>query len=120
MTGLDVATLLLAATLAGGAGMTAALLRGAPRPPVWLSSLHGVLALAGVLVLGETALKEGIPPLAEIALALFLLGAAGGILLNQAFRRRQPPPGLWALGGHAALALLGFVLLLAAEIEVHS
>jgi len=102
--------------IAASGGLVMAVIRlGAKRnPPIWLAMLHGLLGGAGLTLLIYAALAGDIARNAQIALALLLLAAIGGGVMNLAYhwRGRQLPAGL--LLGHAALAVIGFALLLAA------
>ncbi|MDF2447320.1 MAG: hypothetical protein K0S46_2556 [Moraxellaceae bacterium] len=104
----------------GGITMGIMLLRGQDRPPAWLSMLHGMLATAGFVLLAQAALTDGVPFMAQMALALFALAAAGGVYLNLGFRQRNEPIPFAILGGHATLAVLGFLMLLTAIWEANA
>lgn len=111
---MSAAAVFFALAALGGLTMAAGLLRGRERPPAWLSLLHGMLATAGLVLLAEAALTTGVPPLAQMALGAFALAGAGGAYLNLGFRQKNQPVPFTVLGGHAALAVLGLLLLLAA------
>jgi hypothetical protein len=113
---MEAATVLFALAATGGAAMAVMLMRGAEQPPAWLSMLHGVLATAGFTLLIEEAVTTGLPQLALLGLGALLLAAAGGAYLNLGFRQKSRPLPFAVMGGHMALAVLGFVLLLAAVI----
>jgi hypothetical protein len=51
-----------------------------------------------------------------LALLLFLVAAAGGIVLNLGYQWKQRPLPVPLMIGHALLAILAFVLLLGASI----
>ena len=108
------AAVLLAITALGGLAMAAIRFSGDRQPPAWLAMLHGLLAGAAVTLLIFAAATVGLPGLAMAALVLFLIAAAGGAYLNLNFQWKQVllPKGL--VIGHAALAVVGFVLLLIA------
>ena len=73
---------------------------------------HGFFAGAGVTLLAYAALTVGVSRMAEVALVLFLVAAAGGIVmnLNYEWKRQLLPAPL--LAWHALLAIVAFVLLL--------
>ena len=98
----------------GGLVMAAVRLFGKRNPPNWLAMAHGLLAAAGLTLLAYASLSAPVPTLAWVALGLLVLAAVGGTVLNlgYAWPRRLLPAGL--LAGHAVLAVLGFVALLAA------
>lgn len=104
----------------GGITMGIMLLRGEARPPAWLSMLHGMLATAGFVLLAQAALTVGVPFMAQMALAIFAVAASGGVYLNLGFRQKNEPIPFAILGGHAALAVLGFLMLLTAIWEANS
>ena len=108
------AAVLLAITALGGLAMAAIRFSGDRQPPAWLAMLHGLLAGAAVTLLIFAAATVGLPGLAMAALVLFLIAAAGGAYLNLNFQWKQVllPKGL--VIGHAAVAVVGFVLLLIA------
>lgn len=72
--------------------------------------LHGLLAAAGATLLLYAAVTVGIPALAQVGLALLLVAAVGGLVLNLKYQweRVLIPRGLMI--GHAVLAAVGFVL----------
>lgn len=117
---MEAAAVLLTIAAAGGLTMAVMLMRGAEQPPAWLSMLHGFLAAAGLTLLIEEAVTTGLPQLALLGLGALLLAAAGGAYLNLAFHQKNRPLPFAVMGGHMALAVLGFVLLLAAVIQKHS
>jgi hypothetical protein len=117
---MEAATVLFAIAAAGGLTMAVMLMRGAEQPPAWLSMLHGFLATAGFTLLIEEAVTTGLPQLALLGLGALALAAAGGVYLNLGFRQKSRPLPFAVMGGHLALALLGFVLLLAAVIRENS
>lgn len=98
----------------GGITMAIMLLRGQERPPAWLSMLHGMLATAGFVLLAQAALTVGVPFMGQMALVIFAVAAAGGVYLNLGFRQKNEPIPFAILGGHAVLAILGFLMLLTA------
>jgi peptidoglycan/LPS O-acetylase OafA/YrhL len=103
-------------------GMALAVMRfGSDTPPAaWLPKLHGLLATAGVTLLVYAWATDGLPVAAGIALALFLIAAAGGLAMNLVFRGRGRalPEGL--VFAHLSVAALGLILLVAATMGVHS
>lgn len=102
--------------LAAVGGLIMAFIRwsGAPRPPDWLAMGHGLLAAAGLTLLIQAAVTVGLPVLGQAALGLFVLAALGGAFINLRYHARQLPlPKPWIVA-HALLAVIAFVLLLAA------
>jgi hypothetical protein len=100
--------------LAALGGLTMVFLRMSRRtnPPAVLAMGHGLMAAAGLTLLAWTAWRVGVPDYAQIALGLFVLAAIGGAVLNLGFHQRGKliPTGIML--GHAAIAVVAFVLLL--------
>jgi hypothetical protein len=111
---LQTATVLLAISAAGGLIMAGIRFSGQPHPPSWLAMLHGFLAGAAVTLLIYAAATIGIPRLAQVALVLFLIAAAGGIFLNLAFHLKALPLPKWLVLVHGGIAVIGFLFLIAA------
>lgn len=115
---MDASTMLQAATalflLAALGGLVMAAIRfgGKRNPPSWLAMAHGLLAAAGLTLLVYAALTAGLPTSADIAAILFLLAAAGGVVLNLAYHVKDRPLPTGLTVGHAVLAVVAFVLLL--------
>jgi hypothetical protein len=108
------ACVLLAVAALGGLAMAGIRFAGKPQPPVWLAMLHGFLAAAAVTLLLYAYATVGLPVLAGWALLLFLLAAAGGAFLNLNYHWKMLPLPMGLIAGHASVAVVGFVLLLAA------
>lgn len=107
------ACLFLIAAL-GGLVMAGIRFFGARNPPPWVALVHGLLAGAGLTLLAYAAVTAAVPQLAVFALVLFLVAALGGLVLNLRYEwNRQLLPASLVIG-HAIVAVLGFVLLLAA------
>ena len=111
---LQASVCLFAVAALGGLVMAAVRLFGKRNPPNWLAMAHGLLAAAGLTLLAYASLSAPVPRLAWVALCLLVVAAAGGTVMNLAYAwpRRLLPAGL--LAGHAVLAVVGFVCLLAA------
>jgi hypothetical protein len=108
------ACVLLAVTALGGLVMAGIRFAGKPRPPTWLAMLHGLLAGSAVTLLLYAYFTVGLPALAGWALLLFLVAAAGGAFLNLNYHWKLVPLPIGMMVGHAAIAVVGFVLLLVA------
>ena len=74
--------MLLALAAAGGLVMAGIRFMGERSPPAALAMLHGFLAAAAVTLLLYAAMTVGLPRMALVALALFLIAAGGGAILN--------------------------------------
>lgn len=114
---MQTATWLPIATALGGLVMAWIRFGQGKNPPSWLAMLHGFLAAAAVTLLLYTALTAGLPRLAVWALILFLLAAAGGVVLNLGYQIRNMPLPKPVVIGHAVIAIVGFLLLLAATLS---
>lgn len=115
---LKTATALLAISAVGGLVMAAIRFKGAPRPPSWLAMLHGFLSAAALTLLIYAALTVGVPLMAQLAIGLFLLAAVGGVVLNLAYHLNSLPLPKWMILAHGSVAVVGFLLLIAATWSV--
>ena len=87
-------------------------------PPVGSAVLHGALAASGLVLLFVGVRVHGAMGAARWALAFFLVAALGGLVLAFGFhaRRRNLPTGF--VVGHATLAVIGFLILLAGALRL--
>ncbi len=108
------ASIVLAIAALGGLTMAGVRFGGKPQPPTWLAMLHGMLAAAAVTLLLYAYFTVGLPSLACWALLLFLIAAAGGAFLNLNYHWKMVPLPMGLMVVHAGVAVVGFVLLLAA------
>jgi len=106
--------ILLAVAATGGATMAVMRFGGQPRPPAWLAMLHGFLAAAAVTLLLYASATVGLSLVANAALALFLVAAVGGAYMNLGYHWKMLPLPKWLVIVHAAIAVAGYLLLLAA------
>jgi len=111
---LQTATILLAVTALGGLLMAGIRFSRKHNPPAWLAMLHGLLAASGLTLLAYAVCTMTVPPMATLALALFLLAAAGGAVMSLAYKWRQRLLPAWLVVAHAIAAVTAFVLLLLA------
>jgi hypothetical protein len=107
-------TVILAISALGGATMAVTRFSGKPRPPTWLAMLHGFLSAAALTLLLYAVFTVGLPLLANTAVVLFLIAAAGGIFMNLNYHWKLLPLPKWLVLVHAGIAVLGFLLLLVA------
>jgi len=105
---------LLALAAVGGVSMAVMRFGGKPQPPTWLAMLHGFLAAAAVTLLLYASATVGLSVVANGALALFLGAAAGGAYMNLEFHWKSLPLPKWLVLVHGAIAVAGYLLLLAA------
>jgi len=113
---MQTATVLFAIAAIGGAAMAVIRFSGKPRPPTWLAMVHGLIAAAALTLLVYAYFAAGLPGLAAAALVLFVIAAIGGAVLNLAYHWQQLPLPKWLVLVHAAVAVVGFLLLLGAVI----
>jgi hypothetical protein len=108
---LRTAVVLLALTGAGGLLMAGMRFTGRPRPPDWLAMLHGLLAGSGLTLLLYVMATAGLPGGAMLGLVVLVLAALGGLYLNLGFhtKGRELPVSIVLV--HAAIAVVGLVLL---------
>jgi hypothetical protein len=97
-----------------GLTMAIAVFRG-KFPNVGSAVIHGILAALGLILVLILVIKGARGPTLG-ALVLFLIAALGGFTLAFGFHARSKslPPGF--VVGHAVLAVIGFLLLLAAAL----
>lgn len=96
----------------GGLLMAGMRLSGIPRPPAFLAMGHGLLAAAGLTLLAYAAMNLAIPWPAQLALALFVIAAAGGAAMNLLYHWKMLPLPVPLMIVHALLAATGFGLLI--------
>jgi hypothetical protein len=112
--------LLLAVSAVGGATMAAIRFSGRPHPPAWLAMLHGFLSAAAVTLLLYASFTVGLPAMANLAIVLFLVAAAGGAFMNLNYHWKLLPLPKWLVIVHAAIAVIGFLLLLTTVFSLHA
>ena len=117
---LQTATTLLAVSALGGLTMAVMRFAGKPQPPTSLAMVHGFLSAAALTLLIYAAATVGLPGRALLAVALLLLAAGGGAVLNLNYHWKQVPLPKWLILVHAAAAVVGFLLLLSVTWSVSS
>lgn len=115
---MQTATGLLAVSAAGGLIMAAIRFSGKPHPPISLAMLHGFLSAAALTLLIYAFFTVGLPGMAQLALLLFLVAAAGGAFMNLNFHWKMLPLPKWLVLVHAGIAICGFLLLVIATWKV--
>ena len=115
---MQTATGLLAVSAAGGLIMAAIRFSGKPHPPISLAMLHGFLSAAALTLLIYAYFTVGLPEMAQLALLLFLVAAAGGAFMNLNFHWKMLPLPKWLVLVHAGIAICGFLLLVIATWKV--
>ena len=84
-------------------------------PPASSAVVHGVLAASGLVLLTIAVYMHGVTGAPKWALGVFLVAALGGfVLAGFHARKKNLPAGL--VGGHAVIAVIGFLLLLGAAL----
>ena len=111
---MQTSAILLAVAAVGGATMAVIRFSGKPHPPIWLAMLHGFISAAALTLLVYAAATVGLRPLANVAIVLFVVAAAGGAFMNLNFHWKLLPLPKWLVLVHAAIAVVGFLLLLGA------
>lgn len=114
ITMLRTAVALFAIAAVGGLVMTGIRFLRHVNPPAWLAMLHGLLAAAGLALVGFAAFTAGVPSIVVIGFVLLLVAAAGGALLNLRYQWKQRllPGSIVAI--HATAAVVGFGCLVVA------
>jgi len=115
---LQTATVLFVLAALGGLVMAGIRFARTHNPPAWLAMLHGLLAASGLTLLAYSVFTGPVPPLATVALGLFLLAAGGGAVMSLAYKWRQRLLPSWLVIAHAVLAIAGFLSLLMATYAV--
>jgi uncharacterized membrane protein HdeD (DUF308 family) len=108
------AAVILTVSAVGGIAMALIRFTAGTNPPAWLAMLHGMLSASAVTLLLYASFTTGLPPLAHVALVLFLLAAAGGATLNLGYHWKFLPLPTWLVITHAVVAVAGFLCLLVA------
>ena len=108
---LQTATVLLAIAALGGLAMAIMRFAGADRPPSWLAMLHGLLAGSGLTLLIYGGLTIGIARNAWMGIAMLVIAALGGVVLNLAYHDKRLPLPKGFVIVHALLAVGGFGLI---------
>jgi len=109
--------ILFAAAAAVGVTMAVAALRGR-FPPVASAVLHGACAGTALVLLLIAVLAQGLRGAALWALVCLLAAGIGGCTLAFAFHARRKPLPSAFVAGHASIAVVGFLLLLAAALRL--
>jgi hypothetical protein len=101
----------------GGLILATQRLRGAPRPTLAIALVHGAVAAAGLVALILVVVAPDAPSVAKTALVVFLVAALGGFyLIAQHLQTRPLPVPVMLI--HAAVAVAGFLILLAGVLKV--
>jgi hypothetical protein len=104
------AIVLLALTGVGGLLMAGIRFSGKPRPPSSIAMLHGLLAASGLTLLLYAGFAHGLPGAAWLGIALLVGAALGGLVLNLGYHDKHLPLPIWFVLVHAAIAVVGLVV----------
>lgn len=108
---------LFAIAAAGGLVMAGIRMFADRNPPAWLAMLHGLLAGAGLTLLLFATFTIGVPKYALWALILLVIAALGGVFMNLGYQEKRKLLPRSVMFIHAAIAVIGFILLIASAIE---
>jgi hypothetical protein len=108
---LQTAVVLLALTAAGGLLMAFMRFRGRPQPPSWIAMGHGLLAGSALTLILYPAFTAGISRAAIVGLVILLGAATGGVVLNLNYHVKHRELPIWLVLVHAAVAVIGFLIL---------
>ncbi len=108
---MQTAAIVLAIAAAGGATLAAIRLMGAARPPTWMALGHGAVAVTGLGLLIYAAASTTLPTPAYVALAFFVLAAAGGATLFVGFHLQEKPLPIAFVILHGLIAVTGLISL---------
>jgi predicted membrane channel-forming protein YqfA (hemolysin III family) len=87
-------------------------------PPLASAVVHGILAASGLVLLIVAVCMHGAGGAARWALGFFLVAALGGFTLAFAYHARKKNLPTNFVVGHATLAVIGFLLLLAGALHL--
>jgi hypothetical protein len=96
----------------GGLVMVFQVFTGRERPWSWLAMGHRLLAAAGLTLLIYASLMAGVPGLVNTGLVVLAAAAMGGATLALKYHVNMKPLSRPLVLGHAALAVVGFVIVL--------
>jgi hypothetical protein len=108
---LRTAVVLLALTAAGGLLLAGLRFSGRTHLPPPLAMLHGLLAGSGLTLVLYAGFVGGMPTLAWGGLALLVLAALGGLVLNLGYHWKSRPLPAALVVVHAGAAVAGFLAL---------
>ncbi len=104
------AIVLFALAAVGGLYLASRHWQGNP-PPVAVALIHGLLAVAGLVIVIMVVMEGGDVGRLPIAIGLFAVAAIGGLVLFSLHVKGRPLPKP-LIAAHALLAVSGFILVL--------
>lgn len=114
---MTLAAVLFAIAAVGGAAMAFMRFQGRELPPAFLTIVHGLFAAVALILLILAVAGGAASALAKVALGGFILAALGGFYLVTYHLRKQVLP-IPVVGAHGLVAVVSFVILLAAIFAV--
>ncbi|MFA5939607.1 MAG: hypothetical protein WC809_09670 [Sinimarinibacterium sp.] len=114
------AALLLAIAAGGGLLMAGIRFSGKDRPPSAIAMLHGLLAAGALTLLIYAAVVAGVPPMAQLSIAVLVVAALIGTWINLKFHSQMQALPIKGVVAHALVAVAGFVLLLVVLLRPHA
>ena len=112
-----ITVLIFAIAAAVGLTMAVAVFQGR-FPPIASAIVHGILAASGLVLLILAVCVHRVGGPARWALGFFLVAALGGFVLAFAYHARKKNLPTNFVAGHATLAVIGFLLLLAGALHL--
>ena len=112
-----ITVLIFAIAAAVGLTMAVAVFQGR-FPPIASAVVHGILAASGLVLLILAVCVHRVGGPARWALGFFLVAALGGFVLAFAYHARKKNLPTNFVVGHATLAVIGFLLLLAGALHL--
>jgi len=112
-----IAVLIFAIAAVVGLTMALAVFQGR-LPPIASAVVHGALAATGLVLLIVAVCAHRATGAARWALGFFLVAALGGFILAFAYHARKKNLPTNLVVGHATLAVIGFLLLLAGALHL--
>ena len=108
---LHTATLLFLLTALGGLVMAGIRFARRRNPPAWLAMVHGLAASSGLTLLLYAGVAGHVKVEVWLGLALLVLAAIGGLILNLVYHWRHRELAIWLVLVHGAVAAVGFAAL---------
>lgn len=112
------ALIVFAAAALGGLVMAAQHFGGRSPPSAAIAVIHGAAAATGLLLLCGAVFMQHAGGKAPVALGLFVLAALGGFTMALGFHARGKALPSPLVLGHAALAVIAFLILLGGALSL--
>lgn len=108
---LRTAIVLLAIAALGGLLMAGMRFSGRAHPPPLITMVHGLLAGAGLTLLLYAGFTGHLSGGGWLGVAILVVAAAGGLVLNLGYHWKSQALPVWLVLVHAAVAVVGFLVL---------